>query len=70
MVQVIKNKELQNAIDDLVKQRPPPMNTMLDKQPREEAIEKRKKIDSMKLIDVPPTNPGMTVLHTSDQLLY
>ena len=34
------------------------MNTMLTKQSREEAIEKRKKRDTMQLVDIPPTNWG------------
>ena len=35
-----------------------PMNAMLDKQPRDKAVEKRKARDTMTLEDVPPTNPG------------
>jgi hypothetical protein len=34
------------------------MNAMLDKQPRDKAVEKRKARDTMTLEDVPPTNPG------------
>ena len=38
---------------------PAPMNSMLDKQPREEAIEKRAKRMKMTVEDVPPTGaPG------------
>jgi len=37
---------------------PPPMNTMLDKQPREEAIRKQKERSSMVSKDVPPTAAG------------
>ena len=35
------------------------MNTMLTKQSWEEAIERRKKRDTMQLVDIPPTNPGV-----------
>ena len=58
MTEAIENKTLQDAIDELKKQTPPPMNTMLDKQLREEAIAKKKARDSMTLVNVPPTNPG------------
>ena len=37
---------------------PPPMNTMLDKQPREEAIRKQIERSSMVSKDVPPTAAG------------
>ena len=37
---------------------PAPMNTMLEKQPRGEAIEKRDKRKSMDVADIPPTTPG------------
>jgi hypothetical protein len=37
---------------------PAPMNTMLEKQQREEAIKKRDDRKKMPLCDVPPTNPG------------
>ena len=39
---------------------PAPMNTMVEKQPREEAIEKRAKGKKMVVEDVPPptTTPG------------
>lgn len=35
-----------------------PMNTMLEKQPRGEAIKKREKRKSLVVADVPPTTPG------------
>jgi len=41
---------------------PPPMNTMLDKQPREEAIRKQKERSSMVSKDVPPTAAGTCCL--------
>ncbi len=58
MVEAINGSELKDAIDEFKTQTPPPMNTMLDKQPRDEAVKKRKARDTMTLEDVPPTNPG------------
>ena len=58
MTEAIQNENLKDAIDDLKKQTPPPMHTMLDKQSREEAIAKRKARDSMTCADIPPTDPG------------
>ena len=59
MVEAIEKKQLNGAIDELAKKTPAPMNTMLTKQSREEAIEKRRKRDTMQLVDIPPTNPGV-----------
>ena len=61
MVEAIKMKKLKDVIDALKRQSPAPMNTMLTKQLREEAIQKRKTRDAMELADVPPTctNLGM-----------
>ncbi|XP_028418518.1 uncharacterized protein LOC114543922 [Dendronephthya gigantea] len=61
MLEAIANKKLEDAIDDLNEKTPPPMNTMLSKQSREEAIQKKKTRDAMQLSDVPPTNPVPTV---------
>jgi hypothetical protein len=59
MVEAIGTKKLEDAIDELIEKTPAPMNTMLTKQSREEAIEKRKRRDTMQLVDIPPTNPGV-----------
>ena len=59
MVEAIEKKQLEEAIDELAEKTPPPMNTMLTKQSREEAIEKRRRRDAMQLVDIPPTNPGV-----------
>lgn len=48
--------ELGEAARKLRSMTPAPMNTMLEKQPREEAIEKRVKRTKMVVIDDPPTN--------------
>lgn len=37
---------------------PPPMNTMLERQSREEAIAKRQERKGKTVKDVPPTTPG------------
>jgi hypothetical protein len=58
MVESIGTEKIKDAIDELNNQTPLPMNTMLDKQPREEAIAKKRRRDAMQLANVPPTNPG------------
>ncbi len=58
MVVAINGNELKDAIDEFKTQTPPPMNAMLDKQPRYGAVEKREARDTMTLENVPPTNPG------------
>ena len=59
MIEAIRSKQLGDAIDELKEQTPSPMNTMLNKQSKEEAIQKRNTRDRMLLVDVPPTNPGI-----------
>ena len=59
MVEAIQKKQLEEAIDELAEKTPPPMNTILTKQSREEAIENRRRRDAMQLVDIPPTNPGV-----------
>jgi hypothetical protein len=49
---------LTSAIDEHKKLTPASMNTMLQKQSREEAITKKKASESMPVLPVPPTNPG------------
>ena len=58
MVESIGTEKIKDAIGELKKQTPPPMNTMLDKQSREEAIDKKRRRDAIQLANVPPTNPG------------
>ena len=59
MIEAIRSKQLGDAIDELNEQTPSPMNTMLNKQSKEEAIQKRNTKDRMQHVDVPPTNPGI-----------
>ena len=57
-IDAIREKKLDSAIKELEESAPQAMNTMLDKQPREEAIEKKKFRERMPVLPVPPTNPG------------
>lgn len=50
--------DLDDAASRLRRMTPAPMNTMLEKQPRGEAIKKRDKRMSLVVADVPPTTPG------------
>jgi len=50
--------DLESAANKLKEKTPAPMNSMLQKQPKEEAIQKREKRRSMVVVDVPPTTPG------------
>ena len=52
-------QQLQDACIELKNMVPDPMNTMLEKQPREEAIRKRTERMGMVAKDVPPTAPGL-----------
>ncbi|XP_028414075.1 uncharacterized protein LOC114537143 [Dendronephthya gigantea] len=62
---IINKNELEKAMEDIKKETPLPMNTMLEKQPRNEAIEKKKARESMSIVDVPPTNPVPVVAASS-----
>lgn len=46
------------AMQELSDMNPPPMNTMLERQSREEAIVKRAERKGKTVKDVPPTTPG------------
>lgn len=54
----IKEKKLDAAIQELKNMTPAPMNTMLEKQPRQEVLQKRDERRRMSCNDVPPTTPG------------
>ena len=66
MVESIGTEKIKNAIEELNNLTPPPMNTMLTKQPREEAIAKKRMREAMQLANVPPTNPG-NFIHSETQ---
>ena len=48
---------LGNAVRELKEMTPLPMNTMLDKEPRESALDLRQKRKKMVVKNVPPTTP-------------
>jgi len=50
--------DLESAANKLKEKTLAPMNSMLQKQPKEETIQKREKRRSMVFVDVPPTTPG------------
>lgn len=50
--------ELVNAAAKLSEKTPAPMNTMLEKQSRDEAMKKKEERSQMVVKDVPPTTPG------------
>ena len=54
----IKTKALKKAREELKTMTPPAMNTMLEKQPKSEAIKKREERRLMQVKDVPPSIPG------------
>ena len=54
-------EELANAAAKLMEMTPAPMNTMLEKQSREEALKKKEERSKMVVKDVPPTTPGTFV---------
>lgn len=51
-------KDLKEAAVKLKDMCPPPMNTMLSKQTRSEALKKRSDRNQIIIQDVPPTTPG------------
>ena len=58
VVDASENKMLTKAIEEIKSSTPSTMNTMLDEQPRKEAIKKKKTKENMPIVDVPLTNPG------------
>ena len=61
-----KCHKLEGAAKQLVDMTPAAMNSMLTKQPREEAIRKRDERKTMVVKDVPPTTRGVTIHRTID----
>ena len=51
-------EEIKDAASKLREKTPAAMNTMLEKQSREEAIKKKEERSQMVVKDVPPTTPG------------
>lgn len=54
----MNQNELSLAIENLKQKTPAPMNVMLEKQPREEALQKRAERKKIVTQDVPPNVPG------------
>jgi len=54
----LSKQQLHDACNDMTKMVPQPMNSMLDKQPREEAIRIREKSMNMVTTAVSPTAPS------------
>jgi len=53
-----QREQLRGAMQELHDMNPPPMNTMLEKQLREEAVQKRTERKGKTVQHVPPTTPG------------
>lgn len=60
----LSKQQLQDACNDMKKMVPQPIDSMLDKQPREEAIRMREKKMNMVTTAVPPTAPSGMVFGT------
>ena len=56
--QLVSKRDLKDAALKLKEMCPPPMNTMLCKQPKNEALKKRLDRSEMTIQDVPPTMSG------------
>ena len=54
----IKAKTSKKAQEELQTMTPPPMNTMLQKQPKSEALKKKEERRRILVKDVPPSIPG------------
>ena len=52
---------MDKAIEEIKKETPDPMNTMLEKESRAEAIKKKQARERMTIVDVPSTNPGRLI---------
>ena len=54
----VREDKLHAAVQELREMTPDPMNTMLTKQPKDEALKKSEDRQRMQVQDVPPTTPG------------
>lgn len=63
MVKEIDSDRLKKAATELEALAPAPMNTMLDKQNKVEAIQKHIARKEMVTEEVPPTNPGLQLFY-------
>ncbi|XP_015749382.1 PREDICTED: uncharacterized protein LOC107329161 [Acropora digitifera] len=60
-------EEIKDAASKLREKTPAAMNTMLEKQSREEAIKKKEERSQMVVKDVPPTTPGTPRKYPAEQ---
>lgn len=58
-VEAEREKMLDAAAKELQERSPPPMNSMLEKEERQVAVERREARQKMTVADVPPTTPCM-----------
>lgn len=71
MLSAIMEKKLETFQKELKEMTPLPMNTMLEKQSKTEAIAKKAKRLSMIAVNVPPTNPGcISVCLSQKKVMY
>jgi len=61
-VEAEREKMLDAAAKELQERSPPPMNSMLEKEERQVAVERREARQKMTVADVPPTTPLSVVL--------
>ena len=59
MASAAREGELEHHRTKLKEMAPPPINTIFEKQPRGEAIQKRDARLKIATQDIPPTNPGI-----------
>ena len=66
---ITKNDVMEKEKKAIKKMTPKPMNTMLCKQPRDEAVKKRKDRKAMLVKDVPPTAGNMSNLTKTSEVI-
>ena len=58
----VTDEERKNAVKKLKEITPAPMNTMLEKEAKEDALQKKRQRSNLVTKEVPPTAPGKLVL--------
>ena len=61
---------LQEAIDELTSMTPEPMNAMLEKQPKQDAVQKLLDRRALVNMSVPSTAPGIISLSTKNSICH
>jgi len=62
MLHSINGNKLKETVQELKDMTPASMNTMLEKEPKQQAIEKQQRRKTMTVLDVPPTTPGKYII--------